>query len=779
MLTSSKTLARPARTEAENGGRQKHEIQGILLWFAALITLLSLISYRPADPDPFFVTSGRSEPANLIGSFGAFLANLLLQLFGISSFLLPIGLMYAGWTRFVRQTLRAGLVKLTGLLLLALGSTAFFSLVVREVQFRGARTSAGGWAGDLIRSRLVASFNEPGAILAVVTLLCVAMILATSVSLGSLTVLTGHGLRAIGRSLRNMRSRWTLRREARRKELQRHQVVLKHARRVEEEQGREVVRSKLIQRRQERAAEPPSPRPEPAAAISLSGGPAPKVTAPVASPAPPPKQKQLALPAVRSGYRLPTTDLLNPPTRVVSHSEGELLECAKLISAKFKEFGIEGHVVEIHPGPVVTTFEFRPAAGIKYSRIVSLLDDLCLGLQAESLMIERVAGKSTVGIEVPNRERELIYLRELLEAPGFTRSHSKLTLALGKLIHGETYFSCLELMPHLLLAGATGSGKSVMLNCILCSILFKASPDEVKLILIDPKRLELGMYEGIPHLLAPVVTEAKQAVGALAWACHEMEERYKRLASYGVRNIEQFNHYLLQEKAAGPDGEPLKPLPYVVIVIDEFSDLMLLSGGEVEESITRLAQMARAVGIHLVIATQRPSVDVITGVIKANFPSRVSFRVSSRVDSRTILDSIGAEKLLGKGDLLFLPPGSARLRRIHGAFVSEVEVAALVKMLKSQGRPSYNEAILNHTERPSGFSGERDDRYEEAVRLVVRSGSASVSNLQRKLKLGYSRAARLVDIMEADGVVSPQPPGKQREVLVPRDYFDQVDAQLR
>jgi len=777
MMSSSKVLTRPGRPEAEQAGRQKHEIQGILLWFLALVALLSLISYRPTDPDPFFVTSGEGEPVNLIGTFGAFLANLLLQLCGITSYLIPVWLMYAGWTRFMRQTLRAGITKLLGLALLALGSTAFFSLVVGAMELRGGRISAGGLVGDLIRDRLVSYFNEPGAILAVITLLCVAMILATSVSLGSLTVITGHGLRAIGRQVRSLRSKWTLRRETRRKEMQRRQVVLKHVRRVEEDQGREAIRSKLIQRRQERT--------EPAAAVSLqprpavTGGPAPKVTAPATVTPPPPKQKQLALPAVRSGWRLPTTDLLSSPTRVVSHHEGELLERAKVITAKFKEFGIEGHVVEIHPGPVVTTFEFRPAAGIKYSRIVALLDDLCLGLQAESLMIERVPGKSTVGIEVPNSERELIFLRELLESPGFTKSHSKLTLALGKLIHGETYFSCLELMPHLLLAGATGSGKSVMLNSILCSILYKASPDEVKLILIDPKRLELGNYEGIPHLLAPVVTEAKQAVGALAWACQEMEGRYKRLASYGVRNIEQFNHYLLQEKATGPDGEPLKPLPYVVIVIDEFSDLMILSGGEVEESITRLAQMARAVGIHLVIATQRPSVDVITGVIKANFPSRISFRVTSRVDSRTILDSVGAEKLLGKGDMLFLPPGSARLRRIHGAFVSEVEIAALVKMLKAQGKPNYNEAILNQADRSGGFEGERDDRYEEAVRLVVRSGSASVSHLQRKLKLGYSRAARLVDIMEADGLVGPQLPGKQRDVLVPRDYFDQVDAQLR
>jgi len=779
MLASSKSLARPDRREAEAGGTQKHEIQGILFWFLALVTLLSLISYRPTDPDPFFVTSGQSEPVNLIGSFGAFLANLLLQLFGIASFLIPIWLMYAGWTRFARQTLRAGITKLAGLLLLALGTTAFFSLVVGEVLFRGGRASAGGLVGDLFEARLVSWFNEPGAILAVITLLCVAAILATSVSLGSLTVLTGHGLRALGRQVRLMRSRWTQRREARRKELQRRQVVLKHARRVEEELGREAVRSKLIQYRQERAT---APSPAPATApVKPRLEPAPKVTPALdaGAPAAPPRQKQLALPPLRSGFRLPSTDLLSPPTRVVSHNEGELLERAKLISAKFKEFGIEGHVVEIHPGPVVTTFEFRPAAGIKYSRIVGLLDDLCLGLQAESLMIERVAGKSTVGIEVPNSERELIFLRELLESPGFTKSHSKLTVALGKLIHGETYFSCLELMPHLLLAGATGSGKSVMLNCILCSILLKASPDEVKLILIDPKRLELGNYEGIPHLLAPVVTEPKQAVGALAWACHEMEERYKRLASYGVRNIEQFNHYLQQEQAAGPDGEPLKPLHYVVIVIDEFSDLMILSGGEVEESITRLAQMARAVGIHLVIATQRPSVDVITGVIKANFPSRISFRVTSRVDSRTILDAIGAEKLLGRGDMLFLPPGSARLRRIHGAFVSEVEIAALVKMLKAQGRPHYNEAILAGAERTTNFEGERDERYEEAVRLVVRCGSASVSHLQRKLKLGYSRAARLVDIMEADGIVGPQLPGKQREVLVPRDYFDQVDAQLR
>jgi S-DNA-T family DNA segregation ATPase FtsK/SpoIIIE len=442
--------------------------------------------------------------------------------------------------------------------------------------------------------------------------------------------------------------------------------------------------------------------------------------------------------------------------------------------------------VQIHPGPVVTTYEFKPDAGVKYSKITGLADDLCLAMQAESILIDRIPGKSTVGIQIPNPNRELISMRELLEADIYKRSPSKLTLALGKTIHGEPYISDLATMPHLLIAGSTGTGKSVSVNAMLASILFRATPEDVRFIMVDPKRLELGMYEEIPHLLTPVVVDPKLAANALRWAVREMEERYKTLAAVGVRNIEQFNRNVraMQEEAKGPvtdeKGNELKPLPFIVVLIDELADLMMIAGNEVEESICRLAQMARAVGIHLILATQRPSVDVITGLIKANLPARISFRVSSKIDSRTILDSNGAEQLLGKGDMLYLPPASSRHIRLHGPYISEQECARLASFLRKQGKPVYNASITEDEKKSAGdLEFEKDELYDEAARIVVSSGQASISYLQRRLRIGFSRAARLVDMMEADGLVSPAVGGKAREVLVKKDYFEEIDAQVR
>jgi S-DNA-T family DNA segregation ATPase FtsK/SpoIIIE len=454
-----------------------------------------------------------------------------------------------------------------------------------------------------------------------------------------------------------------------------------------------------------------------------------------------------------------------------------LYEKARTLQAKSGEFGVLGNVVQIHPGPVVTTYEFKPDAGIKYSKIVGLADDLALALEAESIRIDRMSGRGTVGIEIPNDVRETISLREILESDLYRKAPSRLSLALGKTVSGDTYVTDLTGMPHLLIAGATGTGKSVGLNCMIASILCKATPDEVRVILIDPKRLELGVYEDIPHLLTPVVTDAKIASNVLKWAVGEMEKRIRKLASEGVRNIEQYNNIIRVEKAA-PDAadEELSPLHYIVIIIDELADLMMVSSHEVEESITRLAQMARAVGIHLILATQRPSVDVLTGLIKANFPSRISFRVAARVDSRTILDSIGAEHLLGKGDMLFLPPGSARLLRIHGAFVSEKEIARLTSYLRKSGKPAYDDTV-GKAERATETAevDDRDELFDEAVRFVVQSGQASTSMLQRRFRIGFSRAGRLVDIMEREGIIGAAEGAKPREILVPADYYETVD----
>lgn len=482
-------------------------------------------------------------------------------------------------------------------------------------------------------------------------------------------------------------------------------------------------------------------------------------------------------------YKLPSTEMLTPPAPRSEMAEVELMERARQLAEKCAEFNVSGQVKQISPGPVVTTFEFKPDPGVKYSRITSLVDDLCLALKAESVRIDRIPGKSTVGIEVPNSHREIIRLREVLESKRFHESKSKLTLALGKTIDGSNYVADLTKMPHLLIAGATGAGKSVALNTILISLLYKATPEEVKLILIDPKRLELGLYADIPHLLSPIVTDPKRASYALKWAVAEMESRYKHLASFGVRNIEQYNAdasaNAKRGSGSGSDGDnEMEPLPYIVVIIDELADLMMVSARDVEESITRLAQMARAVGIHLVLATQRPSVDVITGLIKANFPSRISFRVSSKVDSRTIIDSNGAEQLLGQGDMLFLPPGTSRLVRVHGAYVDEKEVKRISDFVRSQAKPAYDDKIgLSEKELQGDEFGEmrKDEKYDEAVRIVIEMGRASTSVLQRRLRIGYGRAASIIDMMEREGIVGPEDGSKPRQVLVKADFLERLD----
>ena len=482
-------------------------------------------------------------------------------------------------------------------------------------------------------------------------------------------------------------------------------------------------------------------------------------------------------------YKLPNIDLIEPPIGHFEQAEEVLRERATILAEKCKEFAVTGHIHRINPGPVVTTFEFKPDPGIKYSRVVGLADDLCLALKAESIRIDRIAGKSTVGIEAPNAQREKIFLRDVIESAKFQQSASKLTVALGKTINGEEYIADLTKMPHLLIAGATGAGKSVTLNAIICSVLYKASPEEVKFIMVDPKRVELGLYEGIPHLLTPIVTDPKRASNALKWAVNEMEARYRKLASLGVRNIEQFNRQIYEMTAPtlfDDPAEPLKPLPYIVIAIDELADLMMIARSEVETSIARLAQMARAVGIHLVLATQRPSVDIITGVIKANIPCRMAFRVSSKVDSRTIIDSNGAEALLGQGDMLFLPPASSRLVRVHGSYASEAEIKRITDFIRQQAQPDYNEEVtLSEQEslEADGFEGEQDELFDEALVIVTDMARASTSVLQRRLSIGYGRAAKILDSMERQGFIGPAEGSKPRKVLQAAYEFRERVAQ--
>jgi S-DNA-T family DNA segregation ATPase FtsK/SpoIIIE len=493
-------------------------------------------------------------------------------------------------------------------------------------------------------------------------------------------------------------------------------------------------------------------------------------------------------PRAVSGYRLPPSTLLHRSEDQQIVREDELREEARVLVEKCAEFDVTGQVTQINPGPVVTTFEFRPEAGVKYSRVTGLADDLCLAMAAESILIERMAGKSTVGIQVPNSTRETIWLRDVVEDGTFAQTKYKLPLAMGKDINGRIVTADLATMPHVLIAGSTGSGKSVAINAMIMSVLFKTTPEQVRMILVDPKRVELGMYEGIPHLFTPIITEPKLAANALRNAVREMERRLKLLASRSVRNIDQYNKLFDSgTPSMFEDAEEQTPLPYIIIIIDELADLMMLDRANVEEAITRLAQMARAVGIHLVLATQRPSVDVITGLIKANVPTRISFRLATKVDSRTILDNNGAEALLGRGDMLFLPPGTSRLQRVHAPFVTEAEISAVVDFWKAQGGAEYVEGFLESPRDEKGRElnsedGEEDDNdplFNDAVRLVFEFGKASTSLIQRRLRVGYGRAAHLIDMMERDGLVGPADGSKPREILKSPDWISEIESSMR
>jgi len=484
---------------------------------------------------------------------------------------------------------------------------------------------------------------------------------------------------------------------------------------------------------------------------------------------------------------LPSLDLLDRPAVPQRGQSPEALATqARFLEQKLREFGVEGEVVQVLPGPVISMYEFAPAAGVKVNKIVTLQDDLALVMEAVSVrVVAPIPGKAVVGIEIPHKRRETVRLRDLLDSEEWRTSTSKLSLALGKDILGRPVITDLGLIPHLLIAGATGSGKSVGLNSLICSLLFRARPADVRMIMIDPKMLEFSVYDGIPHLLVPVVTDPKKAADALLGVVEEMEERYRKLAARGVRSIAQYNQ-MLEEEGGGSPGRarvqagqevastPAEKLPYLVVVIDELSDLMMISARKVEDSLMRLAQMARAAGIHLIVATQRPSVDVLTGVIKANFPARLSFQVTSKVDSRTILDTNGAETLLGRGDMLFLAPGTSKPQRVHGAYVSEAEIGRLVEACKDLEPTLYDDSFLApRGDRTSVEEDEYDEKYDEAIALVTKIGQASISMLQRRLRVGYNRAARMIEMMEKEGVVGPADGIKPLEVLI-RNPFDDV-----
>ncbi len=777
-------------TPTEN--RRLNELIGFLAITLAVLIALSLLSYSPRDPsfNVAALAGAAHAPSNWIGPAGAHLADLLFQGFGYAAFLLPVGLLMFGKRWFRSQAVNSPVAKLVGygLLLLSLPSL----LVLWH--FPDVRDSIppGGLLGGLCSSGLTAGFNAVGANLVTFALFLTAVFLTTQFSFsGAHAWLRSPGgpagtLDKLG-LWQKAQAKWNAYREERlqqrmRKRVEATKIVGRPSAPLQtvglKEQPRKIHIEEAEEGREEGEEEPPAAilvmHPEAPAVVTTSkSGREPKIA------------------KFATNYRLPPSNLLRAPERGEKIHEDDLKECARAIEAKTKEFGVEGQITQINPGPVVTTFEFKPEAGIKYSRITNLAEDLCLALRAESILIERIPGKSTVGIEVPNHHRQTIALRENIESPEFVNSPSKLTLAMGKDLIGRIRISDLTQMPHLLIAGSTGTGKSVFINSMLISMLYKATPDELKLLLVDPKQLELNLYEDIPHLLAPVVTNPKVASNVLRNATREMEQRLKLLAQRGVRNIEQYNRTFQKGQSLSlfdnVEETEHKPLPYIVIVIDELADLMMVDTNNVEEAITRLAQMARAVGIHLLLATQRPSVDVITGLIKANFPARVSFRVASKVDSRTILDANGSESLLGRGDMLYLPAGSARLHRIHGPLVTETEVGAVCDFWRAQAKAKYNEQLLEAPKEDSaavadqeaGGSEEVDDElYQQAVRVVCEMGRASTSTLQRRLRVGYGRAARLIDIMEKDGIVGPPDGTKPREVLKKQGWMKEFDDRL-
>lgn len=792
------------------GNRRLNELIGFLLCISALLLFLALASYSPLDPslNSASVLTGSHAARNWIGVVGAVISDLMLQFFGIGAFLLPVFPAMLGMRWFASRKIQSPMAKSLGGVWLAMFIPALLALLPGQMRWLHV-VPIEGLLGRVVGDWLIHYLNLAGAYIVCASVLAVALYLTTAFSFSAIQLWAPTRF-AFVTALWNRYLDWQ---EERAKKQQQKEL---EKRRI----SKPVVKTQLIQSRQ--AAEPPVQAraaqegrrtgiermveeegrtggvlPESLAEVHAAdrdtSTPLSMTDPEVTERADSDHKAKTTMPKIAAGgYKLPSSSLLQRADEHQTVDADELKLLAQVLTEKYAEFEVHGQITQINPGPVVTTFEFKPDAGIKYSRITNLTDDLCLALKAESILIERMAGKSTVGIQVPNREREIIWLRENIESQEFMGSKSKLTMALGKDINGRIVTADLNGMPHLLIAGSTGSGKSVAINAFIMSILYKATPDQVRLILVDPKRLELGNYEGVPHLYTPIITEPKLAANALRNAVREMERRLKLLAAKGVRNIDQYNRLfdsgtpsLFEEESDD------KPIPYIVIIIDELADLMMLDSSNVEESITRLAQMARAVGIHLVLATQRPSVDVITGLIKANFPARISFRVATKVDSRTILDANGAEALLGKGDMLYLPSGSARVHRLHAPLVTEKEIASVVEFWKQQGSAEYQQQFLEapKDEREagsggsdvegSGEGGEDDPLYQDAVKLVIEFGKASTSLLQRRLRIGYGRAAHLIDLMEQDGIVGAADGPKPREVLKRPDWISEIEETMR
>ncbi len=782
------------------------EMIAVGLIFGAILVAAALLSHSPLDPSPLHASTLRQGPVNLAGPLGAALSAVFFGLFGIVALGLPVLGLVLGWRLLRGRDLEHPRAMAGGWALIALAVPGVATLLCSDLPFRDGRISCGGLIGGA-ESDLLGGFVGPvGRLVVLCFLVVLGVVLVSGLSVGS----------AAGDVTDGLERRWLRRRDARARRRQeaeeardRRRVLERQVKRLDKEDGYrgsltvKEVEGKGRFRIQRRVAGSTDEVDETfadtdEASESASGtkpGKAQRTkTAPKKKPV---VQEEFEFIEDLEHYDLPKISFLDEAEGAPERDSAALIEISKLVTSKCQEFRVRGEVTSIRTGPVITTYEFRLDSGVKISAVQNLAEDLALALRTESVRIARIPGRATIGIEVPSPDPETIRLRQLFKAPEFQRAKSLLTLALGVDIRGNPFIADLARMPHLLIGGFTGSGKSVGINAMIMSILYKAKPDEVKFILVDPKMVELGVYADIPHLLTPIISDPKKAASALAWAVAEMDIRYRRLAALGVRNLEQYNQIVsdpvqlkrAQQQLSGDDDEKpieLEQLPYIVIIIDELADLMMTSSRAVEESITRLAQKARAVGVHLICATQRPSVDVLTGIIKANFPCRIAYKVRSGIDSRTILDSMGAEHLIGRGDMLFLPPGTSNLMRLHGPLVTEKEIATAVRYIKRFGKPEYRRHVLTH--QPLGGNGKSsrsvstddlddltDPMYDAAARLVVETRKASASYIQRRLRLGYTRSARLLDMMEREGIVGPLAGSKGRELLVPKDHFAEID----
>lgn len=740
----------------------KKEISGLIWMAAGLFLLLSLVSFNNSDPS-FNNNLDPAQISNFCGKVGAYVSDLFYQVIGLPAMMIPFACLLFAWRLLKFRDLHPRTYKIIAFIVMLISIAGLLSLKIEKVALFGQTLNqAGGFIGFFLASTLKNWFNLTGATIFLIVFLSVSTMLVARFSM----VLFLEGIFArLGDNMEKRREARKARRD------------LKEADKPKRDKA-PVIRA---------------PQPTPAPVIKESK-----------------KNSKKKAQANQEAFDfLEPSGTYHPPSLTLLDHDGEaakpvdkeaLMMNARLLEKKLLDFNVEGDVSEVKPGPVVTMYEFAPAPGVKVNKIAGLSDDLSMALKALSIrIVAPIPGRGVVGIEIPNRDREMVYLKEIFATDEFQKTGGRLPLALGKDIFGHTVVSDLSKMPHLLVAGSTGTGKSVSINAMILSLLYRADPRDVRIIMVDPKMLELSMYEGIPHLLLPVVTNPKKASLALNWAVREMERRYKLMSDKGVRNIDGYNRKLAKEedeknsrrkKEASNDevidlmeedlpeievaeGEELEHghLPYIVVIVDELADLMMVAGREIEESIARLAQMARAAGIHLILATQRPSVDVITGLIKANFPTRISFKVFSRTDSRTILDQMGAETLLGNGDMLFLPPGTGAVQRVHGAFVSEIEVQRVVEFLKRQGEPDYDKSILAAPAASESGGGNADDEYDEkwdeALAIIADSKQASISMLQRRLRLGYNRAARMIEKMEAEGIVGPSDgTSRPREVFI-------------